>query len=324
MRVIERLKGENMKKIVVIGSINMDLVTVCERAPEGGETLFGTEFFQVPGGKGANQAVTMGKMGCDVTMLGMVGNDIFGKELLSSMKDSGVNVDFVEKTDCSTGIAKIIVEKNGQNRILVVPGANGCVDREYIDRHMDIIKGCDIVVAQLEIPVDTVEYAFEKAKELGKITILNPAPGRELSAKIIKNSDIIVPNESELGLITGMATDKEEEILKAGKKLMDMEVKSLIVTLGSKGSLYLDNKKVKFCPAYRVNAVDTTAAGDSFIGGLVTKMDKDCDDSIIDAISFATKVSAIAVTRKGAQTSIPTLEEVENFVGELKEEVWER
>ena len=299
-----------MKKVVVVGSINMDLVTRCKRAPKGGETLFGEEFFQVPGGKGANQAVAIGKLGTEVTMLGKVGKDSFGKDLINSMKESGVDTRYIEEGEKSTGIAKIIVEENGQNRILVVAGANSEVGKAYIDRHLDVIKECDIVVAQLEIPVETVAYALAKAKEFGKMTILNPAPARELDDEIIKNSDLIIPNESELALITGMPTETEEEIKKAGEKLLDMGVSNLIVTLGSKGSLHLNREVCEFHSAYKVKAIDTTAAGDSFIGGLVRELK---DNNVGEAIEFATKVSAIAVTRKGAQTSIPTIEEVENF-----------
>lgn len=305
-----------MKKVVVAGSINMDLVTVCERAPKGGETLFGKEFFQVPGGKGANQAVAIGKLGTQVTMLGKIGNDSFGKDLVASMKNSGVNTEYIENSASSTGIAKIIVEANGQNRILVVSGANMDVDRAYIDRHIEVINNSDILVTQLEIPIDTVEYVLKKAKEAGKITILNPAPAAQLNDEIIKNSDIIIPNESELGIITGMPANTLNEIEAAAQKLLNMGVKELIVTLGSQGSLHLNKKGSTLHSAYKVNAVDTTAAGDSFIGGLVKNIQ---DDNLDEAIEFATKVSAITVTRKGAQISIPTIEEVENFKGEKNE-----
>lgn len=305
-----------MEKVVVAGSINMDLVTVCERAPKGGETLFGKEFFQVPGGKGANQAVAIGKLGTQVTMLGKIGNDSFGKDLVASMKNSGVNTEYIENSASSTGIAKIIVEANGQNRILVVSGANMDVDRAYIDRHIDVINDSDILVTQLEIPIDTVEYVLKKAKEAGKITILNPAPAAQLNDEIIKNSDIIIPNESELGIITGMPANTLNEIEAAAQKLLNMGVKELIVTLGSQGSLHLNKKGSTLHSAYKVNAVDTTAAGDSFIGGLVKNIQ---DDNLDEAIEFATKVSAITVTRKGAQISIPTIEEVENFKGEKNE-----
>lgn len=304
-----------MKKVVVVGSINMDLVTVCQRAAAAGETLFGKEFLQIPGGKGANQAVAIGKLGSQVTMLGKVGNDSFGIDLIESMKKNNVVTSRIEKCELATGTANIIVEENGQNRILVVPGANSLVDVDYIERNLDVIKEADIIVTQLEIPVETVEYLLKKAKEFGKTTLLNPAPARELSEEIIKNSDFIIPNESELKVITGIETETEEGIKKASKKLLDLGVKNLIVTLGSKGSLYLNHNTCELHTAYKVDAVDTTAAGDSFIGGFVRTLK---DGDIGKAIEFATKVSAIAVTRQGAQSSIPSLEEVENFKGEKK------
>lgn len=304
-----------MNKVVVIGSINMDLVTVCERAPQGGETLFGSKFLQVPGGKGANQAVAIGKLGSCVTMLGKVGKDSFGDELINSMNKNNVITEHIEKCDLPTGTANIVVEGNGQNRILVVPGANSLVDIEYIKRNLDVIKEADIVVTQLEIPVETVEYALKKAKEFGKITILNPAPARELSDEIISNSDFIIPNESELNVITGIETETEDGIKKASEKLLGMGVKTLIVTLGSKGSLHLDSKTLEYHSAYKVKAVDTTAAGDSFIGGFVRTLK---EGNVGEAIEFATKVSAIAVTKEGAQSSIPSIEEVENFIAEKR------
>ena len=301
-----------MKKVVVVGSINMDLVTMCQRVPKAGETIFGDRFFQVPGGKGANQGVTMGKLGTKVTMLGKVGEDSFGNDLINSMKNSGVNTDYIERSKNSTGIAKIIVEANGQNRILVVSGANMDVDKEYIDRHIDVIKDADIVVTQLELPLPTVEYVLEKAKEFDKLTILNPAPAEPLNEKIIRSSDIIIPNETELSFITRMPTDTDEEIKAACEKLLDIGVKELIVTLGSKGSLHINREKSQFHSAYMVKAIDTTAAGDSFIGGFVKALNK---NNIDEAIEFGTKVSAIAVTRIGAQSSIPTLKEVNEFQG---------
>ncbi|MCF0253477.1 MAG: ribokinase, partial [Duodenibacillus sp.] len=165
-----------MQKIVVVGSINMDLVTTCERAPRGGETLLGKKFMQIPGGKGANQAVAMGKMRSEVAMLGMVGREGMGEILKDAMRRDGVDVSHIEYGEETTGIAKIIVEDNGQNRILVVPGANFEVDAAYVDRHMDAIEAADVVVAQLEVPVETVKHALGKAKALGKTTVLNPAP----------------------------------------------------------------------------------------------------------------------------------------------------
>lgn len=303
-----------MKKIAVLGSINMDLVTFCERAPREGETLLGREFRQIPGGKGANQAVAMGKLGARVVMLGKIGTEGMGEILLNSMERDGVKIDKIEKSSKTTGIAKIIVEESGQNRILVVPGANGDVDNEYIDRNIESIKSADILVCQLEIPMESVKYALKKAKDLGKITVLNPAPAAHLDEEIIKNSDYIIPNETELEIITGIKTDTVEGVKKAAYALLEKGVKGLIVTLGSKGSLYIDRENEVMTPAYKVKAVDTTAAGDSFIGGFVKGISQDL--AIVDAIELGTKVAAISVTRIGAQTSLPTEEEIKNFRGE--------
>ncbi|MGL4732982.1 MAG: ribokinase [Fusobacteriaceae bacterium] len=303
-----------MKKIVVLGSINMDLVTFCERSPRGGETLFGKEFRQIPGGKGANQAVAMGKLGADVIMLGKVGTEGMGETLLNSMKKDGVKTDKIEKSSLTTGIAKIIVEENGQNRILVVPGANGDVDNTYIERNIETIKNSDILVCQLEIPIESVKYAFGKAKEMGKITVLNPAPAAHLDEEIIKNSDYIIPNETELEIITGIKTDTLEGVKEAAASLLQKGVKGLLITLGSKGSLYIDRDREIMTPAYKVKAIDTTAAGDSFIGGFVKGISQGME--IGQAIELGTKVAAISVTRVGAQTSLPTQEEVKNFRGE--------
>lgn len=303
-----------MKKVVVLGSINMDLVTLCEKAPRGGETLLGRGFFQIPGGKGANQAVAIGKLGGDVSMLGKVGKDSMGDELLKSMKESNVNIENIERSEFFTGVAQITLEEHGENRIVVVPGANYDVDKEYIDKNIDIIKNCDILVAQLEIPLETVKYAFSKAKEFNKITILNPAPAVHLDEEVIENSDYIIPNETELEVITGIDTKELEGVKKAAKSLLNKGVTGLLVTLGSQGAMIIDNNEETLIPAHKVKAVDTTAAGDSFIGGFVRGISD--NQTIDESIALGVKVAAIAVTRLGAQTSIPTMSEVLEFRGE--------
>ena len=292
----------------------MDLVTICERAPRGGETLLGKKFMQIPGGKGANQAVTMGKMKSPVSMLGKIGREGMGDILLDSMKKDGIDISNIEYCDETTGIAKIIVEENGQNRIIVVSWANYEVDSSYIDRHLDAIKNCDILVTQLEIPIETVKYSLKKAKEFGKITILNPAPATKLDEEIILNSDYIIPNETELELLSGMSITDEKSVINAADVLLKKGVKGLIVTLGSKGCMYISKVERKAFPTYRVKAIDTTAAGDSFIGGFVNGLASGLNFE--ESIDRGTKVAAISVTRIGAQTSIPTLEEVLNFKGE--------
>lgn len=300
-----------MSKILVVGSMNMDLVVKTDEIPKVGETLLGHELLQIPGGKGANQGVAIAKLGNDITFLGKVGKDSFGDELLASMKNSGVNIEHIEREDTSTGIAVINVDKYGRNNIVVIPGANAMVDKEYLGRHLVTFEEAEIVVFQLEIPLETVKEGLKIAKETGKITILNPAPAMELDDEIISNIDILIPNEHELERMTNVEVIDDESILKASKLLLNKGIKQIIVTLGSKGVLYIDNKKNEFFNAYNVNVVDTTAAGDSFIGGFLTSYVEDRD--IKKAINMGQKTAALAIQKVGAQSSLPNREEVENF-----------
>ncbi|MGL4392792.1 MAG: ribokinase [Fusobacteriaceae bacterium] len=300
------------KKIVVIGSINMDLVVSCDNIPIGGETVIGKSFEEFPGGKGANQAVALGKLKTEITMLGKIGDDLFGEILLDSMKKNNVITDFIEKdSSTSTGIANIIVESNGQNRIIVIQGANQKVNIDYIDRHINLIKEADYIVTQLEIPKETVAYILKKSKELGKITILNPAPAIKLDDDVIKNCDYLIPNETELEILSGMKTTDVESIKKAAESLLKKGVKNLIVTMGKDGSIFFSDNEKKIFPAFKVKAVDTTAAGDSYIGGFVSGISSGM--SVEKSIKRGTCVAAISVTRKGAQSSLPDLEEVINY-----------
>lgn len=303
-----------MKKILVVGSINMDLVTVTEKTPKIGETILGRSFAQIPGGKGANQAVAMARLGADVAMIGRVGTDSFGDVLIEGMKNDGLKVEGIEKVEgVSTGIASIVVDDSAHNSIIVVPGANFEIVEADIDRHRKLYEEADIVVHQLETPLNVVEYSLKLAKSLGKTTILNPAPAKELSDEIIATVDYLIPNETELELLSGMEVKTTDDVLAAAKVLMGKGVKKLVVTLGSKGSMYIDKDETREVNAYKVDAVDTTAAGDSFIGGLTTALAKGA--AFTEAMEFATKVGAITVTRRGAQTSLPTLKEIEEFGG---------
>lgn len=302
-----------MKKICVIGSLNMDLVVNVEEMPKKGQTLIGSSFKEVPGGKGANQAVAIAKLGGDISMIGKVGNDSFGKTLISELKKNNVKTDYIYTEDCSSGVAMITVDKNAENSIVVAPGANFKVLREDIDKCIDAIKNSEIIVLQLETPIDTIKYVLEKSKELGKFTILNPAPAAKLSDDIIRNVDLLTPNETELEILSGVKIDCEEDIKKAAEVMIEKGVKQLIVTLGSKGSLYIDKDNMKFKKSYKVKAIDTTAAGDSYTGALAVYLSQ--DKSIEDAMDFASKVGALSVTKEGAQNSLPTLKDVENFRG---------
>lgn len=302
-----------MKNICVIGSLNMDLVVNVDTMPKPGQTIIGSNFKEVPGGKGANQAVAMARLNGNVSMIGKVGEDGFGQTLINSLKNDKVDTTYIQTTKGSTGVALITVDKNAQNSIVVSPGANFEVKEEDIDNNIKAIENSDIVVLQLETPLNTIKYALNKAKELNKYTILNPAPAVKLDDEIIKNVDLLTPNETELEIISGVSIETEEDIQKAAQIMIKKGVKELIVTLGSKGSLYINKEKSMFKKAYKVEAVDTTAAGDSYTGALAVALSQ--DKGIEDAMDFASKVGALSVLKEGAQSSLPTLEDVKNFRG---------
>lgn len=302
-----------MKKICVVGSLNMDLVVKVDTMPKGGQTLIGSDFKEVPGGKGANQAVAMARLGGVVNMIGKVGTDGFGQTLINALKNDNVNTKYIHTEEGSTGVAMITVDKNAENSIVVAPGANFKVNIEDIDKNIEAIEESDIVVVQLETPLNTIKYTLKKAKELGKYTILNPAPAVKLEDEIIANVDLLTPNESELEILSGVEINNEEDIQKAAQAMIEKGVKELIVTLGSKGSLYINKEKSMFKKAYKVVAVDTTAAGDSYTGALSVAFANDKD--IDEAMDFASKVGALSVMKEGAQSSLPRLEDVLNFRG---------
>ncbi len=302
-----------MKNICVIGSLNMDLVVNVDTMPKPGQTIIGRNLKEVQVGKGANQAVAMARLNGNVSMIGKVGEDGFGQTLINSLKNDKVDTTYIQTTKGSTGVALITVDKNAQNSIVVSPGANFEVKEEDIDNNIEAIKNSDIVVLQLETPLNTIKYALNKAKELNKYTILNPAPALKLDDEIIKNVDLLTPNETELEIISGVSIENEEDIQKAAQIMIEKGVKELIVTLGSKGSLYINKEKSMFKKAYKVEAIDTTAAGDSYTGALAVALSNDKD--VEEAMDFASKVGALSVMKEGAQSSLPTLEDVKNFRG---------
>lgn len=300
-----------MKKILVVGSINMDLLVSTDEIPGPGETVMGNDFSQIPGGKGANQAVAMAKLRSDVTFLGKIGRDPFGETLVTSMKNAGVNTSYIEEDGETTGIAVINVDKDGNNNIVVIAGSNWKVDNEYLERNKKAFKEADLVVFQLEVPIETVKTGLKIAKDLGKTTILNPAPARELDDEIIKNIDIFIPNEHELARLAGMEVKDKNSMLEAGKILISKGIKEIIVTLGRQGVLYINSENHKFIDSYKVKVVDTTAAGDSFIGGFTSSYIE--DGNIEKAIDLGQRTAALSIQKLGAQSSIPSREEVNNF-----------
>ena len=301
------------KKILIIGSLNVDMTVNVPHTPSAGETIIASKMEMIPGGKGANQACAAGRLGADAAILGAVGDDSYGKIELGSLSRSGVDIShIVVKTEAATGMAFITVNQDGDNCIVVVSGANGMLSPEDIDNHAELLKECEIVIFQLEIPLETVCYAAKLAKAFGKIVILDPAPVPEVfPEELYQYVDIIKPNETELSMLTGMDTCGEN-LPRAVEKLKERGVKDVLVTLGEKG-VYLDAQTCGVCriPAHRVTAVDTTAAGDSFTAALAFMLAQGKD--IREAAEFANCVSAIVVTKKGAQSSIPTLEEVRRF-----------
>ncbi|MBB6215919.1 ribokinase [Anaerosolibacter carboniphilus] len=305
-----------MSKIVVVGSLNMDLVTNTKNMPKIGETIVGDSFRQIPGGKGANQAVAIARLGGAVGMIGKVGDDSFGETLRNALMHDNVDTKYVFKeNDCSTGVAAITVDSQANNAIIVIPGANFKITKEDIDHSLDMIHGAETIVTQLEVPIDVVHYSLLKAKEAGKYTILNPAPAQYLEDEIIGNVDLLIPNETELEILAGMEIKNEEDILAAARKLMAKGVKQLIVTLGEKGSIYLAEQGVQRFKAYKVKAVDTTAAGDSFVGALAVALSNKLE--MTQAIDFASKVGALTVTKFGAQSSLPFKDDITHFEGDL-------
>ena len=297
-----------MKKILVVGSLNMDYSIKTSKMPNVGETVLGKEYTLNPGGKGANCAYALGRFGANISMLGMVGLDENGKILKNNLKEVNVNDKNIKEINDSTGVAFVTVDDDGDNSIIVISGANSKVDKSFIDENISLIKDSDIIVMQLEIPIDTVLYVSKLAKEYGKTVILDPAPARnDLPLELYKNIDIIKPNETEVLTLTG-----KDDIGNASLDLIEKGCKNVIVTLGSEGSLLVTKDGMKKYDAEKVDVVDTTAAGDTFTGALAFALSN--DKELDEAIKFANKVSSIVVTRKGAQESIPSYEEVKELL----------
>lgn len=289
----------------------MDSVIKTPRMPKPGETVMGTDISLIPGGKGANQAYAAGKLGGDVTMLGAVGADSFGDAMLGNLKSVNVDVKGIRRLEgVHTGQAYITVNEEGQNSIIVISGANGEVTEKMIDENMDLIDESDIIIMQLEIPVETVKYVKEIAVKKEKMVILDPAPAvADLPDDFWKGIAYIKPNETELEVLTGRTMTTETELIEGAKEMLGKGVKTVIVTLGEKGCLYVSDKEEKIIPTKKVPVVDTTAAGDSFTAAFALSLSR--EESIEEAIAFGQKVSGIVVTKKGAQTSIPGIHELE-------------
>jgi ribokinase len=310
-----------MPDILVVGSLNTDLVVRTPRFPQPGETITGEDLQVIPGGKGSNQAVAAARHGTNVSMLGRVGRDNFGDFLLENLKSNQVDSHFVQLDDSSTGTAIIVVDSSGQNSIVLSAGANGKVHEQ--DVNAVSFSDYKLLLLQLEIPTPTVLSAAQRAHENGLRVILNPAPARELPNELIALADFLIPNESELSLLTGLPVNDMNSAEQAAQALLGVGAKNVIVTLGSKGALIVTNKQVTHIETYTVDVVDTTAAGDAFIGGFAAKLlESDSKLSEVQeqapalqsAVHYGCACGALAVTKFGAQPSLPTKEEVEYFM----------
>lgn len=297
--------------LLVIGSLNMDHVTHLSHMPQVGETVLAQGLELVPGGKGANQAYAMGKLGGRAAMLGAVGADSQGERLCGNLADVGVDVSRIQRrTDTATGMAVIGVTPQGDNSIIVLPGANAQVTPEYVAANRDLLEASDLVVLQLEIPLETVVYAAREAKALGKRVILDPAPAvPNLPEELFGCLELIKPNETELSILTGRPYCPDH-LREDARSLQERGVKNVLVTLGGKGSYLLreDGRETYLAADETVQVVDTTAAGDSYVGALAAALSQGKD--LEEAARFASRVADLVVARPGAQSSIPSLEEL--------------
>jgi ribokinase len=306
-----------IKRLLVVGSINLDLVSVAPRIPVTGETLFATSFATYPGGKGANQAFAAARLGTTVSMIGKVGNDGFGAELWANLQSEGVDTTAVEVAATSSGIAQIITTDNGENVIVVSSGANAHVSPRDLEKHLDLIRSSSMILAQLEIPLETVECLGALAHKEGIPLILDPAPARQLPSSLLKCVEWLTPNESEtcslLGLkAQGVSPYSMEEV--AGM-LLEGGSRNALLKLGKRGCYVASagGRRI-FLPAYAVDAIDTTAAGDAFNAAFASALLEGHDP--VRSASWASAVAAISVTRRGAQPSMPTRPEVQVFLKE--------
>ena len=288
------------KKILVIGSSNTDMTVKSEKMPAPGETVLGGEFIMGPGGKGANQAVAARRLGGEVSFICKVGRDIFGDIAVAGYDKEGIDTSHVLRSDKASGVALILVDKNAENSISVAPGANNDLTPEDIDSVADVIKASDYLILQLEIPVESVLRAAQIAHEVGVYVILNPAPACPLPAELFSYLSLITPNAGEVELMTGVTGELDDKVA----ALRKMGVSDVIITLGSRGSYVAPSgSEAELVPALKVNAVDTTAAGDTFCGALCVALSEGKD--LAEAARFATKASSLTVQKMGAQSSIP-------------------
>jgi ribokinase len=300
------------KKIVVVGSCNTDMVIKADRLPVPGETILGGTFFMNPGGKGANQAVAAARMGGNVTLISKTGNDVFGKQSVMLYTAENIKTDYIfSDPKHPSGVALITVDAQGENCIVVASGANASLSPSDIDKASAEIESSDLILMQLEIPIETVEYVAEKAQKKDIKVILNPAPARALSDNLLKNLYIIIPNKSEAEILSGIKVTDIESAKLAANIISSKGVNIVVITLGSQGALIKEYDDFHFVDALKVEALDTTAAGDTFCGSVCVGLSE--GKSILDSVKLAARAAAITVTRMGAQSSIPYRSELSSL-----------
>ncbi|MBW4646368.1 MAG: ribokinase [Goleter apudmare HA4340-LM2] len=302
--------------ILVFGSINLDLVATVPRLPHAGETLLGHDFLQVPGGKGANQAVALARLGIPTQMVGRVGGKNFATQLIENLQTSGVQADYVcVDESMSSGVAMISVDDRGENQIIVIPGANGGVNQEDVARFSPLLPGSSALLLQLEIPIPAVVAAAKAAQQAGVKVILDPAPApSELPDELYPLLDFITPNEVEAGQLVGFAVDGEESAKKAAGVLLQRGVKCALVKLGAQGVVCANAETTFFVPAFPVEAIDTVAAGDAFNAGLAAALYQGL--SLYQMVVWGAAAGALAATKLGAQTSLPDRLTFDQFLRE--------
>lgn len=307
--------GLQMKKsglIVNVGSINMDLIVRSPRFPKPGETIIGSSFFTAPGGKGANQSVAAARAGGKVSHIGRVGKDDFGSALLSTMVGDNIDCDnVIMDADHATGIALIVVEDSGENSIVVASGANMHVSPQDIEHIADQISSAAVLLLQLEIPIETVIFAASIAHQSGCRVLLNPAPAQSLPPELLQNVDILIPNESETHILTGLPVEDDDQLRASASSLLDLGVEMVILTMGERGAMLIHPEQSTHIAPFRVDPVDTTAAGDAFVGAFAAAL---ADGEPIDkAVIWGNAAGALAATKMGAQPSLPAREDIERL-----------
>ncbi len=305
--------SQDIPKIVVVGSSNMDLVVKAPRIPAVGETILGGDFMMTPGGKGANQAVAAAKLGAEVHLVAKLGEDMFADKSLDNFKAAGVKTQYVTGSERSpSGVALITVDQAGNNVIVVASGANKELSADDVRNARPVITSAGALVAQLEVPLETVEFAVQMAANCCIPFVLDPAPAQKLGPKLLSMVDVLTPNETEARILTGIEVTDENSARKAAGNLLDNGAGSVVLSMGAKGYLLATEEETEFVPAIPVEAVDATAAGDAFTGSLAVGLAR--GEKLAKAAFFAKHVAALSVTKMGAQSSMPSGKQVENFM----------